>query len=404
MTGLRYPALLVLIFVAAAHAGFDEGEQAFKRRDYRTALSEFTPLADGGDARAQYYLGVMLVGGLGVPRDEARAADYLGRSAEQGNAQAQSILGALYLQGRGVPRDEAKGAELIRRAADTGLASAQYSMGVLLVEGRAGWPKDPVTAAQWFKAAADQNHVAAYCWLGEPADRDKNAAEAVAWWRKGAAANDRTCQVLLGRAFLDGKGGLARDPNEAIALFRRAANQRHSAAQAALGHAYERGTGVPTDYVLAYMWFNLARAQGYHPPAARAAMESLEGKMTAGQIADAQKRSREWRPDVVAEVIARAAPGAPHAAASPRTMSGSGFLVSAEGHVVTNNHVVANCQRVTVTPGSAEASIVARDVRNDLALLKAARPEAEVAKLRSGRSVRPGDDIVVVGFPLRQVL
>ena len=43
-------------------------------------------------------------------------------------------------------------------------------------------------------------------------------------------------------------------------------------------------------------------------------------------------------------------------------------------------------------------------MRNDLALLKAAGIPAEVAKLRSGRSVRPGDDVVVVGFPLRQVL
>ena len=404
MPGLRYLALLALTFAAAAHAGFDEGEQAFKRRDYRTALSELTPLADGGDARAQYYLGVMLVSGLGVPRDEVKAADYLGRSAAQGHAEAQGILGALYLQGRGVAKDEAKGADFIRRAADTGLASAQYWMGVLLVEGRGGLPKDPATAAQWFKAAADQNHVPAYCWLGELADREKNAVEAVAWWRKGAAANDRTCQVLLGRAYLEGKGGLARDANEAIALFRRAANQRYPAAQAALGHAYERGTGVPTDYVLAYMWFNLARAQGYNPQSVREAMESLEKKMTAEQIADAQKRSREWRPDLPAEAIARAAPGAPPAAAPSRTISGSGFLVSAAGHVVTNNHVVASCQRVTVAPGSAEASIVARDVRNDLALLKAASAPAEVAKLRSGRSVRPGDDVVVVGFPLRQVL
>ena len=40
MSGLlRYLALLA--FTAAAHAGFDEGEQAFKRRDFRTALSEF---------------------------------------------------------------------------------------------------------------------------------------------------------------------------------------------------------------------------------------------------------------------------------------------------------------------------------------------------------------------------
>src|SRR5262245_50861217 len=175
MPGLRYPALLVLIFVAGAHAGFDEGEQAFKRRDFRTALSEFTPLADGGDARAQYYLGLMLVNGLATPRNEARAADYLARSAAQDNAQAQALLGAMYLQGRGVARDEAKGADLVRRAADSGVASAQYTMGLLLIEGRGGLPKDPATAMLWLKAAADQNHVPAYCWLGELADREKNA-------------------------------------------------------------------------------------------------------------------------------------------------------------------------------------------------------------------------------------
>lgn len=396
-------ALALLALATAAYAGFDEGEQAFKRRDYRTALGELAPLADQGDARAQYYLGLMLASGLGTVRDEARAADYLARSAAQNHAPAQGLLGALYFQGRGVPKDDAKGAELVRRAADSGLASAQFSMGVLLVEGRGGLPKDPATAAQWFKAAADQNHVPAYCWLGELADREQNAAEAVVWWRKGAAAGDRSCQFLLGRAYFDGKGGLARDANEAIAWFRRAANLRLPAAQAALGAAYERGTGVPTDYVLAYMWFNLARAQGHAP--VRDAMEALEKKMTPDQIAEAQKRSREWRAGAdVADAIARSAPGTPPAAAAPRTVSGSGFAVSAEGHIVTNDHVVAGCQRVTIAPGNAEATVVARDARNDLALLKAPQATADVARLRSGRGVRPGDDVVVVGFPLRHVL
>jgi S1-C subfamily serine protease len=173
--------------------------------------------------------------------------------------------------------------------------------------------------------------------------------------------------------------------------------------------AYERGAGVPTDYVLAYMWFNLARAQGHNPPAVREAMEALEKKMTPEQIAEGQKRSREWRAGTdLADAIARAAPGAPPgtppAGAPQRTMSGSGFVVSPDGHIVTNHHVVASCQRVTVAPGDAEAAVVARDARNDLALLKVASPPADVARLRSGRSVRPGDDVVVVGFPLRQVL
>jgi TPR repeat protein len=418
MPGLRFLTLLALAFVAAAHAGFEEGEQAFTRRDYRTAMSELAPLADGGDARAQYYVGFMLLGALGATRDETKAADYLLRAAGQNHAQAQALLGALYLQGRGVARDDAKGADLIRRAADTGLAGAQYTMGLLLVEGRGGLPKDPATAVQWLKAAADQNHVPAYCWLGELADREKNGVEAVGWWRKGAAAGDRICQFQLGRAYAEGKGGLPRDANEALGWIRRAANQRLPAAQVALAAAYERGSGVPTDYVLSYMWFNLARAQGYSPPQVREAMDALEKKMTAEQIAEGQKRSREWRAGAdIADALARAAPGAtpgtapgtPPAAAppgaTPRTLSGSGFVVSADGHIVTNHHVVAACQRVSVAPGDREAAVIARDARNDLALLKASPGVgADVARLRSGRGVRPGDDVVVVGFPLRRVL
>jgi len=405
MPGRRYLVPFLFAFAAAAHAGFDEGEQAFKRRDFRTATSELTPLADAGDARAQYYLGAMLVGGPGATRDEARAADYLARAAAQNEPRAQALLGAMLLQGRGVPKDEAKGAHLVRRAADAGVAAAQYTMGLLLVEGRGGLPKDPATAAQWFKAAADQGHVPAYCWLGELADREKNAVEAVGWWRKGAASGDRSCQLLLGRAYLEGKGGLPRDVNEGVAWIRRAANQRLPVAQAALGAAYERGAGVPTDYVLAYMWFNLARAQGHYPQPVREAMEALEKKMTPEQVAEGQKRSREWRAGSdIADAIARAAPGAPPAGTRPRTMSGSGFVVSADGHIVTNHHVVAGCQKASVSPGHADAAVIARDARNDLALLKAAHPPADVATLRAGRGVRPGDDVVVVGFPLRQVL
>ena len=397
--------LAFLVLAAAAHAGFDEGEQAFKRRDFRTAVSEFTPLADGGDARAQYYLGVMFLAGLGASRDEAKAADYLARSAAQNYARAQTVLGTLYLQGRGVPKDEAKGADLVRRAADTGLASAQHMMGLLLMEGRGGLPKDPATAAQWFKAAADQNHVAAYCALGELANRENNAVEAVAWWRKGATGGDRNCQLLLGRAYLEGKGGLPRDTNEGVAWIRRAANLRLPAAQAALAMAYERGAGVPTDYVLAYMWFNLARSQGYNPQPMRETMEALEKKMTPEQIAEAQKRSREWRAGAdVADAIARAAPrgpasgrGAAHDVRErvPRLRRRPHRHQSPRHRGLPESHRRAGQRR-----GGGRS---ARRAQRPRAPQGSERPTA-VASLRSGRGVRPGDDVVVVGFPLRQVL
>jgi hypothetical protein len=85
-------------------------------------------------------------------------------------------------------------------------------------------------------------------------------------------------------------------------------------------------------------------------------------------------------------------------------MTGTGFAVSPGGHVVTNEHVVGTCARVRLEPGGVEAVVLAKDARNDLALLKAATPLPHFAQLRAGRGVRPGDDVVVVGYPLRQVL
>ena len=56
---------------------------------------------------------------------------------------------------------------------------------------------------------------------------------------------------------------------------------------------YENGIGVPEDIVLAYMWWNLAAAQGNEN--AQALKGFLEPEMTREQIAEeAQRLSREW--------------------------------------------------------------------------------------------------------------
>jgi hypothetical protein len=55
---------------------------------------------------------------------------------------------------------------------------------------------------------------------------------------------------------------------------------------------YANGEGVPEDYVLAYMWWNLAVAQGYED--AQGNKDRLEQRMTREQIAEAQRLSREW--------------------------------------------------------------------------------------------------------------
>lgn len=63
------------------------------------------PLADQGNANAQYFLGVMYDGGWGVLQDYAAAASWYQKAADQGNANAQHNLAVMYSIGRGVPQN-----------------------------------------------------------------------------------------------------------------------------------------------------------------------------------------------------------------------------------------------------------------------------------------------------------
>ncbi|WP_417433089.1 sel1 repeat family protein [Hoeflea sp.] len=73
-----------------------------------------------------------------------------------------------------------------------------------------------------------------------------------------------------------------------------AADKGLADAQAKLGYSYSTGEGVPQDYALAHMWFNLAAAQGADKAAEN--RDIVAKKMTRDQIAEAQRMAREWKP------------------------------------------------------------------------------------------------------------
>ncbi len=101
--------LLALVLACAlsapAWAGFDEGAAAYDRGDYETALREWRPLAEQGDASAQGNLGLMYGKGQGVAQDYGEALKWYRRAAEQGIAAAQNNLGVMYKYGEGVVQD-----------------------------------------------------------------------------------------------------------------------------------------------------------------------------------------------------------------------------------------------------------------------------------------------------------
>jgi S1-C subfamily serine protease len=87
------------------------------------------------------------------------------------------------------------------------------------------------------------------------------------------------------------------------------------------------------------------------------------------------------------------------------TATGSGFVIDSDGHLLTNNHVVAGADNITVQLGDSEktydATVVGRDPATDLALLKIDAPSDQLHPLALGDSSKAavGDPVVAIGNP-----
>lgn len=89
--------LVALAICGQAWAGaLEDGIHAFNMHGYEQALQLLRPLAEQGDASAQFYLGEMYHQGHGVPMDQLQAATWYRRSAEQGNARSMLVLGDIF--------------------------------------------------------------------------------------------------------------------------------------------------------------------------------------------------------------------------------------------------------------------------------------------------------------------
>ena len=93
-------AFLLSTGPAVAVGPFDDGQAAYDRGDYATALQLWRPLADQGDASAQSSLGAMYAFGKGVQRDDAVAVTWFRKAAEQGHAGPSTTSGSCTITAR----------------------------------------------------------------------------------------------------------------------------------------------------------------------------------------------------------------------------------------------------------------------------------------------------------------
>ncbi len=122
----------VVLLTGVAMAGpLEDGLAAAERGDYAEALRLWQPLAEQGNASAQFNLGVMYERGHGVPQDHAEAAKWYRLAAEQGDAFAQFNLGLMYADGDGVPQDDVLAHMWWNLAAAQGIENAKTNRDIV---------------------------------------------------------------------------------------------------------------------------------------------------------------------------------------------------------------------------------------------------------------------------------
>jgi TPR repeat protein len=192
MLRLLRTALIALTLVysgsTANAADFEKGLAAAQAGDFITALREWRPLAQQGNAAAQNHLGYMYDAGQGVPKDDAEALRWYRLSAHQGYANAQSNLGHMLRIGQGVLKDDVAASYWYRLAAEQGHTNAQNSLGYMYEIG-AGVLKDRVFAYMWYNiSSANGNEFA-------PQNRDEIEATMTPGQVAEATNRARACMV-----------------------------------------------------------------------------------------------------------------------------------------------------------------------------------------------------------------
>ncbi len=129
------------------------------------------------------------------------------------------------------------------------------------------------------------------------------------------------------------------------------------------------------------------------------AFVTKNGVAAAGEFAVAPKQLAAAGP-------AQPNPAPPKAGRSVN-QTGTGFVVSSTGHVVTNQHVINGCTGEILGNLTGEATVklrlVSSDETNDLALLQAPSAFKEVAMIRD-KAIHSGDSVVAIGYPFHGLL
>lgn len=179
------------------------GAADFNRGDFASAFTTLSPLANQGDAIAQFFVGVMYLGGHGTQKNPALAVQLLYKSATSGIADAQNYMAAFYRTGRNAPLDYATAMRWYLFAAKQNYKNAQYHIALMYRDGL-GVQQDNRQAYMWACIAATggpPEAIALRARLQQELTAEESAQaehDATAWLANSLTATPLTIDGLTG--------------------------------------------------------------------------------------------------------------------------------------------------------------------------------------------------------------
>jgi TPR repeat protein len=253
MSRLDLGAMVMALTLAATASMAQNAAQPAASPQVQPALKQaeagdpgsLVKLADGGNAEAQYYAGVLFMfGSTKIPKDPPRGCAYEQKASAQ-RADAMHLVGLCHQTGAAGVQDKAKAEAAYTRASAMGFAKSKCALGQML--------------------------------MGEP----QQAARGLALCQEAAKAGDVDAQKAVGDAYFSGTLGKP-DHSAARKWYEMAAKQNNPQAMRRLGEMYANGDGGSKDTKKAMQLWTAAEKAG-DPLVAILVADQLFSDLTGGR-------------------------------------------------------------------------------------------------------------------------
>lgn len=236
--------------------------------DYSLALCWFNKAASQGDLEALYNIG-NIYKSTNNNKADSIYSDVVRRARcilniQGDNSEAMSILGLCLLIGNGLPKDEDQAFVYIKKAAEKGNSNAQVYLGYCYHFGK-GVAIDKVEAIRWCEQSSNQGNPAGKTILGLCYLTADGVAEdkilGLRLLKNAAKQGYSKSQEILGCCYFHGNG-IVQDYNMAFYMFDKSAERGNTKAMYNLAYCYEKGYGTKVDMHKARYWYECAARKG----------------------------------------------------------------------------------------------------------------------------------------------